>query len=156
MIDDYDVTEDLQGSDEMYEELGDGAMKPGVQIIYIDRYTLNRNKKSGKPQLIMNFIGADDALDNRSHEASCWFPVVTKAWAEEDPSMKAKARFLKAFFTGLDVVPFQVSKLKETLDGMLKMPFRAKVQVRGEFTNVETLGFCDGATTSVNDSEVPF
>ncbi|MFH2047753.1 MAG: hypothetical protein ABIK92_21720 [Pseudomonadota bacterium] len=162
MIDDFNVSEELGGSDDLYKNMGDGELKPGRQAIYVDRYTLNKNNKSsskyyGRPQLIINLLGCDDNVNNRGCEASIYFPVVTKQWAEEVPEMIRQGRFLKAFFTGLGIKDFKISELTRYLDDMRNMPFMADIKnVKDGFAQLETLGFTDGAAASTGLTDLPF
>lgn len=162
MIDDYDISEELQDSDNLYEEIGDGELKPGKQIVYIDRYTMSKNNKNGskyfgRPQLIINIIGCDNNVANRGDEASCYFPIVTKQWVEEEPEMKRQGRFLKAFFTGLGISDFKVSNIKTYLDQMRKMPFMVNItKVDNGFVQMETLGFIDSMASPIDIDEAPF
>jgi hypothetical protein len=162
MIDDYDVMDELQDSDDIYKELGDGELKAGKQAVYIDRYTMNHNsnpssKYHGKPQLIINLFGCDDNVGNRGDEASVYFPIVTSAWAKEEPNMKRQARFMKAFFSGLGIKDFKVSMLKTYLEEIRKMPFMANItKVDNGFAQLETMGFCDGTAVSHDPNDAPF
>jgi hypothetical protein len=154
-VDNYDVTEDLKGADELYDKIGDGTFKPGEQIVYIDRYSIGRNAKTQRPQLIINILGADDLVDNRACEAMLCFKIVTPEWVNVEPEVKRFARFLKGFFEALGIKDFKVTKLGEYLDGMLKMPFKAKIRVSGDFVNADPIGFVDGVD-STKMTDLPF